>query len=77
MTYDGLPSYPPKTKWPDVARYEHAFLLRCEGFKYREIGDHLGVCLERARDMSRAFPRKWLNRAMRKTRFRWIREDEE
>ncbi len=33
------------------ARREHAWLLRSEGLTYREIGDRLGVCLERSFQM--------------------------
>ncbi len=35
----------------DWSRYEHAWRLRREGLKLREIGPRLGVSLERARQM--------------------------
>jgi len=49
------------------AREEHAFLLRCEGLKYKEIGKQFGVSVERARQMTFRCSRH-LNKAMRKTK---------
>lgn len=48
------------------ARYEHAMLLRCEGMTWRDIGGHLGVSHERARQMACKFGRR-LAKAMRHT----------
>ena len=50
------------------ARSEHAFLLRCEGLKLREIADHLGlISREHARQLVCKYARR-LNRAMTKTK---------
>ena len=49
------------------ARCEHAFLLRCEGLKLREIADHLGTGRQYARQLVCKYARR-LNRAMTKTK---------
>jgi len=41
------------------ARQEHAFLLRCEGLKLKEIGSHLGVGKNRAWQMSIQFAHRF------------------
>ena len=51
-----------------AARYEHAWLLRCEGETYASIGRRLGVSRDRAGQMVRIFGRRML-RAMRRTTF--------
>jgi hypothetical protein len=54
---------PPDPNGPDYrdpywkARYEHAWLLRCEGLTYRTIGARLGLSHERARQMVMKFSR--------------------
>jgi len=50
------------------ARAEHAFLLRCEGLKLREIGDKFGFSIETARQSIARHARR-LKRAMNKTKF--------
>jgi hypothetical protein len=51
------------------ARAEHAWLLRVEGLKYREIGDRLGgLSNERTRQIIMAWSRK-MARALRRTKF--------
>lgn len=35
-----------------AAHREHAFLLRCEGLKYREIAARMGVRIGRARQLT-------------------------
>jgi hypothetical protein len=52
------------------ARWEHAFLLRCEGLTYQQVGDRLGVGKERARQMIFRFAHI-LNRRCRRMRVRW------
>jgi transposase len=49
-----------------MAQREHAFLLRCEGLRHREIAERLGVSIERSRRMVRDFSRL-LTWAMRRT----------
>lgn len=49
-----------------MAQHEHAFLLRCEGLRYREIAERLGVPIGRARKMVVDFS-KLLTWAMRRT----------
>lgn len=58
------------------ARREHAFLLRCEGLKFWEIGDHLGVGVQRCSQMTRQYSRR-LKRAMRRTRVYYTGEGNE
>jgi len=41
-----------------TARYEHAWLLRAEGLKLKQIGNRLGCSNERARQMINQFGRK-------------------
>ena len=54
----------PQYAW---ARYEHAFLLRAEGLKWKEVGRHLDVSHHRATQLSRKFARK-LSASMRHSR---------
>jgi hypothetical protein len=69
------PQPPPPQKDPLWrARWEHAFLLRCEGLTYRTIGERLGVSHERARGMVFRFSNIF-NRRTRHARLRFIRED--
>jgi DNA-directed RNA polymerase specialized sigma24 family protein len=49
------------------ARREHAFLLRCEGVKYKEIGQRLGVRKQAAHQLVMRFGKR-LNKAMRRLR---------
>lgn len=51
------------------AMSEHAFLLRCEGLKLREIAARMGLSTERARQRIRYFSRRmnWACRDMRDT----------
>src|ERR1700676_969013 len=49
------------------ARWEHAFLCRCEGESYKRIGERLGVGRQRAQHMVFEFSRI-LNWAMRRTK---------
>ena len=52
------------------ARREHAFLLRCEGLTYQQIGERLGM---HTRNSSRIMVYKFgreLARALRKTKFK-------
>jgi hypothetical protein len=56
------------------ARGEHAWLLRAEGLKLREIGARLGVCRERAKQIVDKHGRK-VTRAMRY--LRWPTSEEE
>jgi hypothetical protein len=51
------------------AREEHAFLLRCEGLTLQQVGDRLGVCRERARQMISKFGFRF-SRAMKQARIR-------
>jgi hypothetical protein len=44
----------PADAWA-IAHYEHAFMLRCEGATYREIGRRLGITGESARYAARRF----------------------
>jgi predicted transcriptional regulator len=53
------------------ARCEHAWLLRAEGLTLHQIGDHLGVTRERARQLISSYGRR-VSRAMRRTRFEWV-----
>ena len=52
------------------ARAEHAWLLRAEGWTFREIGARVGVTGWRAQMLVRQFAAK-MRWAMRRTRFRW------
>ncbi len=52
----------------NLARKEHAFLLRCEGLKYREIGPRLGVGSNRARLLTLEFERR-LRKVLRQAKF--------
>ena len=54
------------------ARYEYAFLLRCEGLTYREIGGRLGVTGQRASVMVQKVARI-LRGAMRRCRWRLVK----
>jgi len=71
---------PPDPDRPDYkdpywkARYEHAWLLRCERLTYREIGERLGLSGERAKQLIHKFSRVF-NRRNRRMRVRFIRED--
>jgi len=49
------------------ARLEHAWLLRCEGLKLREIGERLDLSRDRVRQMILKFGRE-TQRATKKTR---------
>jgi hypothetical protein len=51
-----------------MARHEHAWLLRAEGFSLQAIGDRLGVCRERARQIIGKHGRR-VNRALRHASF--------
>ncbi len=53
------------------ARREHAWLLRCEGFKLREISNRLGIGRERARQMINKFSRE-MTRSLKRTKIRKI-----
>ena len=55
-----------------AARYEHAFLLRCEGKTFREIGARLGISGQRARVKVRKFARE-LNRRLRRAHARIVK----
>ena len=50
-----------------LARVEHAFLLRAEGLRYKDIGERLGVCTQRARQLAMFFSRR-MRLAMRHTK---------
>ena len=50
------------------ARKEHAWLLRCEGLKLREIGLRLGTGAPQAQLLVLAFGRR-MTRALRRTRW--------
>jgi hypothetical protein len=68
--------------WRDRARarWEHAFLLRCEGYTYRQIGERMGVSKARAERMVRGFAHELTNamrKPKRKTRVYWIEQDAE
>lgn len=53
------------------ARREHAFLLRCEGLKFWEIGERLGVCVESSRQKVMQRSRE-LKKGMKRTKFYYI-----
>jgi DNA-directed RNA polymerase specialized sigma24 family protein len=53
----------------DIARHEHAWLLRAEGLTLRQIGARLGVSRNQARILIFQFSYR-VKRAMRKTRWR-------
>jgi transposase len=55
------------------ARYEYAFMLRCEGMLYRDIGKSLGVSTSRAQVMVQKF-RRLLRASIRGCKFRFVRE---
>jgi len=59
-------------EWIDAysrGRKEHAFLLRCEGLKFAEIGPRMGfTSRQEARRLTYAFSRK-LARAITRTKF--------
>jgi hypothetical protein len=57
------------------AREEHAFLLRCEGCTFQQIGEHLGVSSERGRQMISKFARI-INHKTRRMRVRVVVEEE-
>lgn len=46
------------------ARHEHILMLRAEGVTYREIGERLGVCTARARQLAKIAGHR-LGRAIR------------
>lgn len=50
-----------------LARIEHAFLLRAEGLRYKDIGKRLGVCTQRAQQLARFFSSR-MRFAMRHTK---------
>lgn len=54
-----------------AAREEHAWLLRAEGLKLREIGDRLGIGQARARVMVQRFGRRTA-KAMKRTSFEFV-----
>ena len=60
------PLAPVDRTW-EHARWEHAFLLRCEGARMKDIGTVLGISTSRASQMVLRFARK-LGWAMRRTR---------
>lgn len=60
----------PRASLENDARQEHAWLLRAEGLKLKEIGQRLGVTSERARAMIKKFGSK-MKRAMRRTRWHY------
>ena len=72
-------SQPKVTRWygtPDQleyawARSEHAFLLRCEGLTLAQIGSCIGVCRERARQLSMKGARR-LNGSMQRRRTKFL-----
>jgi hypothetical protein len=53
------------------ARYEHAWLLRAEGLTLHQVGAHLGITKQRARQLISSYGRR-VGRAMRRTRFEWM-----
>lgn len=57
----------PNTYWH--ARQEHAFLLRCEGLKLREIAQRFGISKERARGLIVQFVRRY-RKCNPRTKFR-------
>lgn len=63
---------------PYFARREHAFLLRCEGVRLKEIGTRLGVSSARARQLISEFARH-LSRVLyrRHTRIRIVEKDDQ
>ena len=52
------------------ARKEHAFLLRCDGLTYREIGQRIGVVTQTARALANRHCRRVV-RVLRKTLWTW------
>ena len=59
-----------------VARQEHAFLLRCEGLKLKEIGDRLGVSSSRVRELHFKFIHLINHKSKtRRTRWRLVESD--
>ncbi len=56
------------------ARGLHAFLLRCEGLKYRDIALALGVSTEQARKWKDKGSRR-MRHALRNAHFRILRND--
>jgi len=54
----------------DMARYEHAWLLRAEGLTYEEIGLRMGIGKQRASYLVHVFSRQ-MNIILRRTRIRW------
>lgn len=57
------------------ARGEHAFLLRCEGLTYQAIGTRLGCGKQQAGYILAKYRRRVV-KAVRKTRFHWITQEE-
>lgn len=51
------------------ARKEHAWLLRAEGMKFKEIGKRLGISMAQARILVFQFGRETASRAMKRTKF--------
>jgi len=77
MRYDRIPAgfdfpYQRFNKMYAVAKEEHAFLLRCEGLKYREIGEHFGgLSRERVRQLVCRGARR-LQHAMKRTKVYYV-----
>ena len=53
------------------ARREHAFLLRCEGRSFKEIGERLGITRSAAHMNVNQFSRR-VNAAMKNTRWQLL-----
>ncbi len=51
------------------ARKEHAWLLRAEGMKFKEIGRRLGISMAQARVLVFQFGRETASRAMKRAKF--------
>ncbi len=51
------------------ARKEHAWLLRAEGMKFKEIGKRLGISMVQARMLVFQFGRETASRAMKRAKF--------
>lgn len=56
------------------AHYVHAFLLRCEGLSFREVGLHFGVTGSQAMGLVYKGARR-MQRAMRRTTFHFLPTD--
>lgn len=69
----GVLTKPEHTSWAAThmaASLEHAFLMRCDGETYAQIGKRFGLSSERIRHMV-VRRTSQLNRAMRRTKFRF------